>query len=314
MKYRFPLFLTLFFFFFGCHATVKNRVVAIALSTDGKWLAVAYYNDQEVYLCNVASGKKTGHFKTEGIIKSLAITSDGHRLISLSGGEFESWEIASGKKLTKFGMRKNASNLILTRDENTFFYTSGNNAICVDIKTGKEIRSFQGHQKKIWSMALSGNGKRLATGSEDNTVRIWDVENGKETRFFDFSEDPAAVVEIALSTDAKWLFTNSESEKGVVVMWELATAKKVRTFSTGFALKLGLSSGDKLLFASRGHNTDVWETATGKRILTFKGHNDSVECFAVSLDGKFLATGSNKNDGSARVWEVQSGKEVGIFK
>ena len=69
-------------------------------------------------------------------------------------------------------------------------------------------------------------------------------------------------------------------------------------------------SPDSRLLASGGYDASskLWETATGREIMTLKGHSQSVNAVSFSDDGKMLVSGGD--DGSARLWDVQSGETL----
>jgi len=63
------------------------------------------------------------------------------------------------------------------------------------------VRRFEGHTGKALGMALSVDGRRLVTGGDDGTVRLWDVASGKQVHLF--KGHTAAVNAVAISTDGR---------------------------------------------------------------------------------------------------------------
>jgi WD40 repeat protein len=68
--------------------------------------------------------------------------------------------------------------------------------------------------------------------------------------------------------------------------------------------------GKLLASGSQDKTVKVWEAATGKEVLSCKGHKDAIAAVAFSPDGKRLASGGGHVDGTVKVWEVATGKEV----
>jgi WD40 repeat protein len=159
----------------------------------------------------------------------------------------------------------------------------------------------------VYSVAWSPDGKRLATGSEDKTAKVWDAATGKE--LLTLSGHSAPVNSIAWSPDGKRLATGSDDKTAKV--WDAATCKELLTLSghRGKVLSVGWSPDDKrLATASYDATAKVWDVATGKELLTLSGHSGMVLSVAWSPDGKRLATASY--DKTAKVWDAATGKEL----
>ncbi len=164
-----------------------------------------------------------------------------------------------------------------------------------------------GHSEYVYSVAWSLDGKRLATGSADETAKVWDAETGKE--MLTLSGHADAVLSVAWSPDGKRLATGSADKTARV--WDADTGKEVLTLSghTGYVFSVAWSpDGKRLATGSADETAKVWDADTGKEVLTLSGHGYVVKSVAWSPDGKCLATGSFDN--TAKVWDVGTGKEV----
>lgn len=98
-------------------------------------------------------------------------------------------------------------------------------------------RTFSGHEGSVVSVAFSPDGKTLASGSSDNTVKLWDVASGGEVRTLSGHTDWARSV--AFSPDGRTLASGSGDE--TVKLWDVASGQEVRTLS--------------------GYTRDVWSVA-----------------------------------------------------
>src|SRR5262245_2932055 len=65
-------------------------------------------------------------------------------------------------------------------DGTALYVASGDSVLVLDPSSGKEVRRFGPHGKGVWSLSLSADGKTLATGGADRTIRLWDTAGGKE--------------------------------------------------------------------------------------------------------------------------------------
>jgi RNA polymerase sigma factor (sigma-70 family) len=168
----------------------------------------------------------------------------------------------------------------------------------------------RGHARAVHGVALSADGKRLATGSGDTTAILWDTASGKDLQVF--KGHAQWVFSVALSGDGKKLLTGSHDT--TAALWDTATAEKLQTFRGHRAevSSVALSvDGKHVLTGSWDHTAILWDAATGKQLQTFKGHRGIVTSVALSADGKRVVTGST--DRTAILWEVAGGKKCQTF-
>jgi uncharacterized delta-60 repeat protein len=160
------------------------------------------------------------------------------------------------------------------------------------------------HNDSVNAVAFSPDGKTLATGSYDNTARLWDVETGKQLKRL---EHDGSVNIVAFSTDGKTLATGSSDNTSCT--WDVKTGELLqRLKQDGSVIDVAFSPDGKILAIGSWDNTAwLWDVQTGKELQRLE-HDDYVIDVAFSQDGKTLATGSYDN--TARLWDVQTGKEL----
>jgi len=177
------------------------------------------------------------------------------------------------------------------------------------------IYALRGHTLGVTRLALSGDGKRLCSGSYDKTIKVWDLDSGKET--LTLRGHTRGVSSLALSGDGKRLCSGSEDQ--TIKVWDLESGKETLTLRghtsgvSSLALSgdssLALSGDDKRLCSGSGDSTiKVWDLESGKETLTLRGHVGNVASLALSGDGKRLFSGSY--DETIKVWDLESGKEI----
>ena len=122
----------------------------------------------------------------------------------------------------------------------------------------RRLRLVGAHEDAVTSLALSADGKRLFSGSHDKTIKVWDLEAGKETLTLRGHTD--AVSSLALSADGKRLFSGSCDQ--TIKVWDLEAGKETLTLRghTGGVSSLALSADGKRLFSGSCDQTiKVWD-------------------------------------------------------
>ena len=168
--------------------------------------------------------------------------------------------------------------------------------------------TLRGHSGLVRSVAWSPDGKRLATGSNDKTAKVWDAETGKDVLTLNGHNGP--VVSVAWSPDGKRLATGSGDKTAKV--WDAETGKEVLTLDghidSGVSVAWSPDGKRLATWSSENKTVTMWDAETGQEVRTLNGHNGPVVSVAWSPDGKRLATGSR--DRTAKVWDTETGKEL----
>ncbi|NCR45853.1 MAG: protein kinase [Microcystis aeruginosa G13-01] len=167
-------------------------------------------------------------------------------------------------------------------------------------------KTLTGHSDCLDSVAYSPDGRYLASGSRDNTIKIWEVATGKELRTLTGHSE--IVFSVAYSPDGRYLASGSRDN--TIKIWEVATGK-VRTITghSGWVFSVAYSPDGRYLASGSADKTiKIWEVATGKQLRTLTDHSMTVWSVAYSPDGRYLASGSR--DKTIKIWEVATGTEL----
>ncbi|WP_152590674.1 serine/threonine-protein kinase [Nostoc sphaeroides] len=168
-------------------------------------------------------------------------------------------------------------------------------------------RTFTGHSNGVTSIAVSPDGKTLASGSQDKTIKLWNLATGKLIRTLTGHSN--LVNSVAFSRDGKTLASGSTD--GSIKLWNLATGEQIRTLRghSDSVISIAISPDGKTL-ASGNFDASVklWNLANGEQIRTLTGHSFWVNSVAISPDGKTLASGSV--DKTIKLWNLATGELI----
>ena len=168
------------------------------------------------------------------------------------------------------------------------------------------LHVFKGNAGPLWSMAISKDGKTLATGNDDGTVKLWDI--AAERVNWTLNAHKAPVWTLALSPNGDYLATGSDD--GQAKIWDLKTQKELHALAnTGGVRAVAFDQdGKKLLTGDRNGTVKIWDVQSGEEIgKEIKAHAGLVVAVAFAPDGKTMASASG--DKTIKVWDAASGKE-----
>ena len=175
----------------------------------------------------------------------------------------------------------------------------------IKVATAKLKATLEGHTDKVWSVAFSPDGKTLASGSWDQTVRIWNVNT--EQLLHTLTGHTNEVLSVAFSPDGNTLV--SASWDGTIRLWNPRNGKLKRTLTEhkgGVGSVAFSPDGQTLASGSADQTVRLWDTKTWELKRTLRGHTHVVDSVAFSPEGDMLASGSR--DKTIRLWNPHNGQ------
>lgn len=168
-----------------------------------------------------------------------------------------------------------------------------------------------GHSKSVQAVIVSPDNRWVASGSFDNTVKIWEVETGRELRALNGHH--GTVRALACSPDGRRLASGGNDK--TVRIWEVETGQEVKKFdlADGTIESLAFSpDGNSLAVGTSGNSITILEFSGGRELFKFSEHTAAVTALVFSPDGRSLASGSA--DGSVKLWDLSKGRRIKNLK
>lgn len=163
-----------------------------------------------------------------------------------------------------------------------------------------------GHSDSVWSVVLSSDGKTLVSGSEDRTIKIWNLDTRQLIRTLSAHSD--TVRSVALSSDGQIIASGSGDN--TIKLWNLNTGEQIQTLSghSGTVWSVAISpDGNTLVSGSEDNTVNVWEIPTGRLLYTLKEHSSPVFSVAISPNGQLASASS---DQTIKIWNLDTGKLI----
>ncbi|OUL31549.1 hypothetical protein BV372_20125 [Nostoc sp. T09] len=263
-----------------------SSVVSVSFSPDGSLLATGDL-DGKICLWRVVDGQQVltlqGH---TGWIWAVTFSPDGKTLASCSHDSLiRLWDVQS----IDFE-QSNPANLAEVDDSSHLPVTC--------------LKTLRGHSRRAWTIAFSPDGQMLASGSDDQTIRLWNAHDG--TCLAVLQGHTGGVTSVRFSPNGQILASSSEDSS--IRLWSVDRGTILKTLQghTRWVRAVAFNpDGQTLASGSDDRTVRLWEVKTGTCRQTLPGHTGWVTSLSFSPNGQTLA--SSSEDASVRLWSVQDG-------
>ncbi|WP_026100101.1 serine/threonine-protein kinase [Fortiea contorta] len=178
-------------------------------------------------------------------------------------------------------------------------------------KVSQAPSTLKGHASDVNSVAFAPDGVTLASGSDDKTIKLWNLANNQEIRTL--KGHSQWIWTVAFSPDGQTLASGSADK--TIKLWNVSSGKEIRTLAgngDGITSVAFSPDGKILASGSLDQKIKLWNVATGKEIHTLSGHSQAVASVAFSPDGQTLASGGW--DKKIKLWNLTTEKEIRTFE
>ncbi len=168
----------------------------------------------------------------------------------------------------------------------------------------KLLRTLEGHQDAVRSVAFDPQGETLASGSKDKTVNLWEVRSGKLLRTLEGHQNIVSCV--AFDPQGETLAIGSREKEEPVKLWDARSGKLLRVLEGDGTDCIAFDpQGGVLASGQEKAIVKLWETRSGKLLRALDGHQGWITSVAFDPLGRTLASGIGN---TVKLWNVRSGK------
>ena len=250
-------------------------------------------------------GKRLVHATTHPAQAALNLSGTAESLVTLpfSVQPISAQSIAPIIELARLGKGR-ITEVGYAPDGNTLAVASSLGIYIYDVYTFKQ-KDFIETNSRVNSIAFSPDGAILASGSDDRTVRLWRISDGKLINSLE--GHTSSVINVAFSPDGTVLASGSGDR--TIRLWRVSDGKLLNSLEghNGWVESVAFSPDGTVLASGSGDRMiRLWRVSDGKLLNSLEGHTTTKISVAFSPDGIVLASGSQ--DRTIRLWRVSDGK------
>lgn len=292
----------------------KKKVGIVALAPNQQYVVTAD-NYNRLQLWDILAHKPVRRLPS-GNHETFSVAVSPDSKLILSGDDawvVHLWDAETGEELRTWQEPEQwLCNVALSSDGNTAAIggISGNILVC-DIVTGKVIQKFKGKDDgESFTVHISPDSTLVALGTSWGGVFIWHVHTGDLIRGLVHTVNglPCPVSKVFFSPDSKHIISSGSS----CIIWDIKSGSPLKELvvESNTLGKAEFSPDGKYVVTDDSMRNAVilFDCLTGDQIREFVGHTDTVRTTVFSSDGLYILSGSN--DGTVRLWDTQTGKEL----
>lgn len=271
------------------------------------WLHKAVFINS--ILKDVSFGQNSWFFPSEYWFKCFAYCEDRY-FAWLDEKNIHIYDAITKQLLFSFFIGKIADSvecMMFNSTGSRLLYTENNLIHILDILTGEEFGVLYGHTDDVNAAVFSSDDLKIASASNDLSLRIWDVESKRDIAVIE--EHDQALLCCAFSSNG--LYLASGGKDSLIKLWDVSSQERIGILighRSGVTCLKFSADNKRLVSGSEDKTIRIWnvEQLIEEKLLI--GHTSHISDVAFSLDSEWVV--SSGLDNAVRVWEVESGREL----
>lgn len=303
----------------------KYEVTAVAFSPDDKLLFTGDANGRGIIWDAEKFTERHRLSEHTGKITAAAFLPGGKKLLTASNDKtVASWNVETGKEEAHLSLKHpdGVMSLAVVPGGKQALTSCADGIVRLWNLDKPEVAMTLPTRGLVNAVAVSSAGRQVLTSnSEERTVRLWDLETGREILSPAGNDRLGAFLDFNVRGGLLWTAVFAPTDDAILTvggsdarLWNMQDGKERMSFSPhGIVASAGFSpDGKRLVTASWDNSAKVWNTETGTAEMKLEGeHKGYVNTAAFSPDGNFILTASD--DKTALLWDAKTGKVVKRF-
>ncbi|MEX2187870.1 MAG: WD40 repeat domain-containing protein [Pirellulales bacterium] len=288
--------------------THTDSVYTAAFAPQGVRFATCS-DDHSVRVWDAESGNEVWHVALPDTVYVIAWSPDGNRIAATCKDKrIYVLDAKDGKQTLSIAVELGYHWPVAFSADGKSLYSGGSGLVWRwDAQSGKQLFPIPDEKPLIGavaSLAIGPDGETAYLCGQDAQIHVWNVAERRRTALWPM-EKPIESLDV--SPDGGKLLAADDANVHIL---DAATGKATATLKCGENLSAAafVDGGRRVVTIGREQSAYLWDAATGQRVATLSGHQQSIESVCVSADGDRIVTAAG--DGTARVWGAHSGSEL----
>ncbi|GHV67804.1 hypothetical protein AGMMS49928_05670 [Spirochaetia bacterium] len=274
---------------------------------------------EDVKIINVSTGQEVKSFGKNNTLRlrEAAFTAGGKQFVTFNSWldpTKDEWDIDQAKLITTTQLGSDLTNIIDYSPDGTkiasvqsFLLANSSKIDIIDPKTNQKTMTLEGHTKAVSDVAFSYDSRRIVSGAEDATLRIWDANTGQLLRTISGDNTFQA---LTFSPDNRHI---AAASRGMIRIYNADTGQEISGFKTlpNWIYGIGYSPDGRNIIAGDSARIKVYNAANGQELRTFTGTNGTIVSLNINRRSSVILVGYM--NGTLNTIDINSGRVLVNF-